>query len=230
MLRIVDIGKMFSMSGYNVFNPVKDKTVTCPYTFGELEETMPKADLLIMGGGADIHPKLYKHKNVASHVGNAPSFRDLFESAAFDLAQKFKVPILGLCRGAQLVCAKSGGYLIQDIRGHAKGRGQHDIKTIDGRIFSITSAHHQMQWPNEINHVMVAVADPHSLQSASYDYTSVSKEPVLDKEPEIVYYPDTNCLGVQGHPEWMDVNSPAVVYVRELVNHYLLKDDNATNC
>lgn len=37
------------------------------------------------------------------------------------------------------------------------------------------------------------------------------------QEVEVIYFPKTNSLGVQGHPEMMELNSPFVNYINELI-------------
>ncbi|MBY4677404.1 gamma-glutamyl-gamma-aminobutyrate hydrolase family protein [Marinobacterium arenosum] len=68
---------------------------------------------LIIGGGDDIDPGLYGHDD-----GRAPidPERDRFEIEMIEHALHTQLPILGICRGAQLINVVLGGSLFPDIR------------------------------------------------------------------------------------------------------------------
>ncbi|MFC6670075.1 gamma-glutamyl-gamma-aminobutyrate hydrolase family protein [Marinobacterium aestuariivivens] len=69
---------------------------------------------MIIGGGDDIDPGLYGHDN-----GKAPidPDRDRFEIEMIEHALQTQLPMLGICRGAQLINVVLGGSLHGDIRG-----------------------------------------------------------------------------------------------------------------
>ena len=69
---------------------------------------------LIVGGGADIGAALY---DPLSHEVEAPDpERDAFEIDALDHALERELPVLGICRGAQLMNVVLGGSLDPDVR------------------------------------------------------------------------------------------------------------------
>lgn len=78
----------------------------------------------VIGGGNDIDPAIY-----GGDVSTSPSVdpvRDEFELAVLELAEKTGVPVLGICRGAQLLNVFCGGKLHGDIRErrvHTSNRG-----------------------------------------------------------------------------------------------------------
>jgi gamma-glutamyl-gamma-aminobutyrate hydrolase PuuD len=131
-----------------------------------------------------------------------------------------KIPILGICRGAQLACAAAGGILIQHVDGHARS---HSIKTSDGKEMVTSSLHHQMMFPWEVEHELIAWASP----SRSNNYVGITEEeakhiPEKDGiyvEPEIVWFPKIKCLAIQGHPEFMDDKCLFNQYTKELCDH-----------
>lgn len=73
-------------------------------------------DALILSGGVDVHPGVYNHHTV---YANAPETfnkeRDQIELAIFQSALKSHKPILGICRGLQLINCFFGGSLRQDL-------------------------------------------------------------------------------------------------------------------
>lgn len=71
-------------------------------------------DGLVISGGDDIHPSLYEEEIMAkAHYDEA---RDELEQRYIEYALTNHLPILGICRGYQLLNVQSGGSLYQDIR------------------------------------------------------------------------------------------------------------------
>jgi len=180
-----------------------------------LIDTPEQVALVVFTGGHDVTPELY-----GENVGNQTYYslsRDIYEGHMFEIAQKHGIPCVGICRGSQFLCVKSGGKLVQDISGHA-GR-DHKIETYDGRILVCNSSHHQMQLPSKD---AVPLAWAHGRQSNRYlngdNYDIVDD---VDREYEVVYYPNINSLGMQYHPEWKANDHECVLFAKEVVRDYL---------
>lgn len=71
-------------------------------------------DGVIIGGGDDIDPQLYAGDDPGT--GHYDPQRDRFELAIIDAALKDGLPMLGICRGAQLINVAHGGDLFADLR------------------------------------------------------------------------------------------------------------------
>ncbi len=190
-------------------------------------EDLPDNGCLLLWGGEDISPSLYGEKP-GSRTGASEilSKRDQYEVALVIAAIKKGLPIIGICRGAQLMCALAGGKVIQHVNGHAVGK-DHEIYTVDHETYLTTSLHHQMMYPFDTNHQVIAYANP----QLSEVYLGEDDRPIdmpedlhVDEwfkiEPEIVWFPDVKCLAIQGHPEFMGFNKPFVQYCRNLVEEY----------
>jgi len=180
---------------------------------------MDGADCFILWGGTDIHPSYY---NQAHHpynqAGVQPSQRDVWEWKAMQECKEKNIPVIGICRGAQFLCAFNGGSLYQHIDNHTGAN--HKVTTSEGNSFSVTSCHHQMLNLKNIEHELLAwTTHP---RSSIYQEESASINVVVDIEPEIVYFPQNNSLAIQGHPEWADDNSEFVLYCLEQVSEKLL--------
>lgn len=125
-------------------------------------------DGFVLTGGIDVDPVLYggnlKYKNRPKIF--QPE-RDGFEEKIYKYSQSHKKPLLGICRGLQLVNVLHGGNLIQDLQsakninhdGVGRIDGKHEVKTEkDTILFDITladkgfinSAHHQAIDPNAV--------------------------------------------------------------------------------
>jgi len=108
-------------------------------------------DALLLPGGDDIDPCHYGQENCGS-VG-IDAERDRLEFEALDAFVKSGQPVLGICRGAQLINVAFGGSLFQDIPNHSRINNAdrlHGSRTTDeklrslyGEEFIINSSHHQ---------------------------------------------------------------------------------------
>jgi putative glutamine amidotransferase len=71
-------------------------------------------DGLIIGGGTDVHPDLYRGRPKSDYHYDA--LRDDMEVRWLEMAMQIRIPTLGICRGAQLLNVVRGGTLHLDIR------------------------------------------------------------------------------------------------------------------
>lgn len=74
-------------------------------------------DGLIISGGYDVHPFYYKEEPCNLLQAICPE-RDEYEMALLTIAYALKKPILGICRGLQLINVFFGGTLYQDLSQH----------------------------------------------------------------------------------------------------------------
>lgn len=219
-LRIVDLGNSWGHGLRPIFEPWLYEKKATYYTPRVLDciASLDSADLLCFGGGQDIHPSIYGNENVASMCGPSVSARDRLEMQAYTTALRRGIPVIGVCRGSQLMCALNGGKLIQDVHGHGIG-GTHPIWTSDGRKFEMTSTHHQMWYLKGSDHQLIAwthpLSKPHTHDIKEYE------DPGLD--PEVAFYPQTKTLGIQGHPEYLDSMHPTSAWTRELIARLCLQ-------
>ena len=133
-------------------------------------DALSACDGLLLPGGGDLHPRHYGAPVVdCRELDEARDSLELALAEAFLAAGK---PILGICRGMQVLNAALGGTLHQHIEGHSAGpRGDrfHTVHTapdsalggLYGRRFTVNSAHHQavdrlgrglraVQWAGEV--------------------------------------------------------------------------------
>lgn len=201
----------FNKSG--IFHAFRDLTT--------MDAKLTKDDCLIVWGGADISPALYKKKlSSKTWAEPIPSHRDQFEWHFMNQAAAIGIPIIGICRGAQMLCALAGGHLIQDVDNHGRS---HKVDTFDGKKLEVSSVHHQMMYPWNVKHQMVAWSS-HKLSridkggNVVYNYTDVNADGEdiqveVPCEPEFVYFPEVKGFAIQWHPEFMDDDAEATQYI-----------------
>lgn len=79
-----------------------------------LADIIDLTDGLILTGGEDVHPSYYGETPI-EQLGAVDSLRDIYDLTLIRLAGKRQMPILGICRGEQLINVAFGGTLYQDI-------------------------------------------------------------------------------------------------------------------
>jgi putative glutamine amidotransferase len=159
-------------------------------------------DFLVFGGGYDVSPSLYNEEKLrGTYSDNDIDYQDFCTVIAGKLRS---IPMLGICRGLQLLHVANGGTLIQHIGGHAGSIHRllsADEEEIDGwEGVSINSSHHQCVPVGETGYA---------------DEVYVSHEGTT----EVVFAPDANFLGVQYHPEYSNCPAEGVDFFAELMKH-----------
>jgi gamma-glutamyl-gamma-aminobutyrate hydrolase PuuD len=135
------------------------RPVLLPPMLDGVDETLAAIDGLILCGGPDIDPGVYGQRAVAQTAAVSPE-RDPAELALLRGALAVDLPVLGICRGMQLLNVAYGGTLIQHLPavvghdGHRTQPGSFDVHEVklapDTRIAAILgervegcSGHHQ---------------------------------------------------------------------------------------
>ena len=167
-------------------------------------------DGLILAGGADIDPSCYGQPHDPNTVDTKPE-RDAFEIAMCRAAIERDLPVLGICRGMQLLNVVLGGTLIQhlpDAYGHGDHRrslGSFDNADHDVRIAEGTLGHRAT---GELVHK--TYSHHHQGVDVLGEGLVATGWSVLDELVEVIELPDRQfVLGVQWHPE-VDGTSPVV--------------------
>jgi putative glutamine amidotransferase len=131
-----------------------------PSVTAEPDRVLDLLDALLLAGGADIDPATYGERPHPETTGIYPS-RDEFELALARRAMERDMPMLGICRGMQMLNVAAGGNLHQhlpDVLGHDRHRhtpgnyADHDVRLEEGSLAArvvgaprtqVKSHHHQ---------------------------------------------------------------------------------------
>lgn len=115
--------------------------------------TVARLDGLVIAGGPDVEPVRYGAEPDA-RTGPPDRARDAWELALIEAALAARLPLLGICRGMQLLNVALGGTLVQHIDGHTEVPGvfgRHPVKPVPGTLYgeavpeeaSVPTFHHQ---------------------------------------------------------------------------------------
>lgn len=215
-MRLVHVGNFYS--AHRPFADLFTEVVDCYRGANEFKFT--KDDVVLFGGGGDIWAGFYGQKPNRYNHTQRKDTRDAVEEIVFSRAAAAGAKMLGICRGAQLLCAMAGGTVIQHVTHHSGS--DHSIVTDTGDKLHVCSVHHQMMNPENSEHKLIAWTDV----SRSTCYLGEKDTEVkMEVEPEIVFFPKIQALGIQYHPEFMSMEDEAVEYARSLVKEYLLQGE-----
>jgi putative glutamine amidotransferase len=85
-----------------------------PRVEGHLEDALDVCDGILLGGGRDIDPSRYGQE-AGEHLASTDPRRDVFELELTEHSLDRGLPILGMCRGIQVLNVALGGTLVQDV-------------------------------------------------------------------------------------------------------------------
>lgn len=175
------------------------------YTIKNTDSILKLADGIILTGGEDINPLEYNDTNNIKLCGTINYRRDTLEKKLFDFSLSNKIPLIGVCRGMQMMNVASGGTLYGDIPTeigttviHRKnGEVLHEIALscenddytnlifpLDKDTFLVNSWHHQ---------ALKDIAENIKIVARSYD--SLPEAAIMDRS----IHPFM--ISVQFHPE-----------------------------
>lgn len=179
--------------------------VMLPSNNPDIDSLLDRLDAVIITGGGDIDPKEFGQDH-HDKTGDIDPERDAFELAIVHAAIRRDMPLLGICRGLQILNVALGGTLQQDIADLVPNAHQHrqqDEKIgqseasqtaviTDGSHPIPTLAHGKHLQINSFHHQCIGVVAPSLRVMARTE----------DDVVEAVYNPDmTFGVAVQWHPE-----------------------------
>ena len=108
---------ILSKASNNYIKWIEDENIIIldAYTIKNTDSILALADGIILTGGEDINPLQYNDTINLAVCGDINYQRDTLERKLFDFALKNKIPLIGVCRGMQMMNVASGGSLYGDI-------------------------------------------------------------------------------------------------------------------
>ena len=195
-LRQVYCQQIVAAGGVPLIIPaVADADVIC--------STLDSIDALLLTGGADLNP-LWTNEEPAPTLGHINAARDLPELLITRLAYNRCVPIMGICRGLQILTVALGGTVLQDM-GPKEGRLKHSqdadksepthsVTLLPDTLLRSLFNNDEHIYVNTFHHQAVSTPGPKLKVSALAPDGII--EAVESNEHKAL-------LGVQWHPEWL---------------------------
>lgn len=190
-----------------------------PISLGDLLEGF---DGLLLHGGADMAPQSYQEEPIGQWLGDP--IRDRYEAALLELCMQRDIPVLGICRGMQVINVALGGTLYQDIGTQRPDalvhrnwdiyeENGHPIDLVPGSGLSRCYGGLTRAYVNSIHHQGIKDVAPGLEVEATSPSDGVIEALRLPQGPYVV--------GVQWHPEFMDEQNPDTLDTAPLREEFL---------
>ncbi len=175
--------------------------------------SLPDVDGLLLPGGWDVDPKFYGEQR-DEKVGDTDPELDETELAMFRQARERELPVLGICRGQQVINVAMGGSLVQHLDDHdarAIGRRHlaHTIEVDPSSELGQAAGEHKIP-VNSLHHQAIKRLGSGLHQSARGD----------DGTVEGVESDDGLIVAVQCHPEELTTDLP---WARKLFERFVAR-------
>ena len=178
----------------------------------DVDEVVQRLDGVVISGGSDVDPSFYGHEP-HPRLGATEPERDEWELAVITAAIRHGVPLLGICRGAQLLNVHLGGTLTQHVElhegvGHPRFDDDRSERCHTVRLLRDTLAHRlygDEVAVNSLHHQTINPDAPQGVASAFAD----------DGVVEVIEVPGSDVFAVQWHPESLDGIDPSVAWLVE---------------
>lgn len=166
---------------------------------------MDQLDGIVFQGGSDLSPVSYQEDHLDEDRWPGDLYRDKVELKIFEEATSRKLPILGICRGAQLINVAMGGTLYQDLEMQTKSkvehrnaklydRVNHAVSLLDGSKLASIYQSNQIQ-VNSVHHQGIKKL------ASGLDIEAICESDQLI-EAFSGSYQGSSILAVQWHPEF----------------------------
>ncbi len=197
-MKIAIFGRKKDTKNYERFIASLPAIPLVTLSLGELSS----CDALILPGGGDITPAFFGERNAGSI--NIDTELDILQFQALDYALRRSLPVLGICKGMQVINVAFGGTIIQDLPTSLyhkyQGNDQYHTTTIletsclhelYGKEAVVNSAHHQ------------------AIGRLGANLRAIQWCP-LDGCVEAIIHETLPILGLQWHPERLDLHQTTI--------------------
>ena len=184
-----------AVGGVPVIIPVTDDLAT-------IEAIVGRLDGILLSGGGDMHPRYYNEEPIPEN-GTPDELRDRYDVALIKSAVEYQLPVLGICRGMQVLNTVFGGSLYQDINVQYADKqpmchSQNEERSVTTQTASVVT-----------DSLLYSIVNCNTLPINSIHHQAVKRiadgfravafaDDGICEAIESLYYP---ILGVQWHPE-----------------------------
>lgn len=173
----------------------------------DVDDMVSRLDGLVVSGGADVDPSRYGH-DPQSGLGVTEPERDDWELSLLRAALAQRVPVLGICRGAQLLNVVLGGTLVQHV-GPSDGVG-HPRFDDDRSTLAHTATMTEGSLAYALYGSTIGVNSLHHQTLDALGEGLVASGRATDGVVEAIELPGRDVFAVQWHPEMLQQPDPAL--------------------
>ena len=221
----IAISRVYSNSSYqnwlSKYNPELEYVNIYDLPDDQIDLVLKTASGYLLTGGCDVNPALHGHAGEEERCGKLDPRRDSLEILMIGRSFEFRKPLLGVCRGLQIMNVQGGGDLIIDL---PSDRNTTIHRGSDGEV-SHEVIVDSTKYLFEISDCLATMVVSHHHQAIGqlaegYEVLAYSPDSII----EAFHFADTTvhpfALGVQYHPERMSQRNPLAGNVaREFLKH-----------
>lgn len=213
--RLIAVSKMVGPKGelYRTYLSTPDSTIELVSLYDlsadSVEKVLARASGIVLTGGEDVHPSHYGQANRVDLCGDIDEARDQLEFRMLSYAEEHDLPLLGICRGQQMMTVAGKGSLIADIPSQVpqalshrnEGEGpaaEHEVQIVPGTLLHEITGVSQGRVNSYHHQCAEQVVPPLRTNAQAPDGIIEGVE-----RPEGPFW-----LGVQWHPERMPYSDP----------------------
>ncbi|MBD5545198.1 MAG: C26 family cysteine hydrolase domain-containing family [Lachnospiraceae bacterium] len=174
-------------------------------------------ELLLLPGGGDIHPSFFNQTNTASR--NLDYELDQAQFKLLDRFVKAEKPVLGICKGMQLINVYFGGNILQNMNADQLAIHSYQEEDSYHLIFlnTLSSIPLKIGFPFFPGKMLVNSAHHQCIDHLGQGLTTLQYS--LDYVPETIAHINLPVLGFQWHPERLDYNGKNSLH--PFLHHFL---------
>lgn len=182
------------------------------YNEESLSSLLSGIDLVVFSGGPDFSPSLYVEQTEDESEEMKDATRDVSDYLLMTYCLHHDIPLLGICRGMQILGVLSGGTIIQDLETYYEERGisydnthrdiegktyvMHRLEVIeDSMLYLLTDKASFLSMPSKHHQTLGTLNEENIRVSAVIDTQGVSIIEGIERKDR------TFAIGVQFHPE-----------------------------
>ena len=187
-------------------------------------EILERLDGLIFTGGFDIHPLTYG-EDLHPKIGELYPVRDRIEIMAAQYALKLDKPILGICRGCQLLNVVMGGTLYQDINSQRENSSLH-VQTApreEGTHYLSLDPESRLTEIFQVEHILTNSFHHQAIKTLAPGLKKVAeaKDGMIEAFESLNH---TFVMGIQFHPEMMWHQDQEMLKVAQYFVNFIAQD------
>ena len=193
----------------------------------DLYRFIDQLDAVVIHGGVDVCPESYNQEYLDKDKWPGDRIRDLYELEVIDYAFKNKKPILGICRGFQLLNVYFGGTLYQDIDSEINTNmvhtnksiydyNYHEIEFLQESVLATKiykNLHDKLQ-VNSIHHQAIKELGNNLIVEAISPADNIIEAFKYDSNEHFVY-------GVQWHPEFTHTLKDKLIDAEPFIEYFI---------
>lgn len=199
--------------------------------FEKLTGILEELDGFVFQGGTDLAPQTYGEDPIVSGKWLGDPYRDAYELKLMDYAIQHHKPVLGICRGFQLLNVYYGGTLYQDIAHQVAGsivhrdatlydQLTHRIKMEPDKTLGKMYPEKEMDTVNSVHHQGIKIL------GKGLEVLASCQDDGMVEAVQAIRAPDLNVIAVQWHPEFSVGKKPPHLDPLRLYAYFVEKIKN----